>query len=119
MKKILIVEDDTDFQDIYALYLQGEDFQVLKAFNGKEGLEILGKETPDLIILDFIMPVMDGEEFYTLLRAQEKWKKIPVIVATVNEKIPPKIMEIGGITGNLRKPFDIEELLKMIRTCLG
>ena len=61
MKKILIVEDDSDFQDIYTLYLQGEDYRVMKAFDGKQGLEVLDKETPDIIILDLIMPVMDGE----------------------------------------------------------
>ena len=119
MKKILIVEDDSDFQDIYTLYLQGEDYRVMKAFDGKQGLEVLDKETPDIIILDLIMPVMDGEEFYAALRAQEKWRKIPVIIATVNEKMPSKVVGIGGIAGTLRKPFDVEELLKKIRSCLN
>jgi len=119
MKKILVVEDDSDFQDIYALYLQGADYQVSKAFNGKEALEVLNKETPDLIILDLIMPVMDGEEFYTVLRTGERWKKIPVIVASVNDKLPAKMTEMGGIAASLRKPFDIDELLQKIRKCLS
>lgn len=117
-KKILIVEDDSDFQDIYQLYLRGESYQVLTAGNGKEGLAVLEKETPDIIILDLIMPVMDGEEFYVALRAQEKWRVIPVIIASVNEKMPARIIELGGVAGNLRKPFMIDDLLEKIRANL-
>jgi DNA-binding response OmpR family regulator len=118
MKKILIVEDDTDFQDIYQLYLQGESFQVLTTMNGKEAIALLEKETPDLIILDLIMPVMDGEEFYMWLRAQEKWRRIPVIVASVNDKMPQGVTDLGGIAGSLKKPFEIDALVEMIRTNL-
>jgi DNA-binding response OmpR family regulator len=114
-KKILIVEDDSDFQDIYQLYLQGESFQVLTASNGKEAGAVLEKETPDLIILDLIMPVMDGEEFYVWLRAQEKWRNIPVLIASVNDKMPQRVAELGGVAGNLRKPFAIDLLLEKIR----
>ena len=117
-QKILIVEDDSDFRDIYALFLQGESYQVLTACHGQEGLAILEKETPDLIILDLIMPVMDGEGFYVRLREQAKWRSIPVIVASVNDKMPPRIAELGGIAGNLKKPFQIDTLLSKIRECL-
>lgn len=116
--KILIVEDDSDFQDIYALYLQGESHQVLTACNGKEGLAILEKETPDLIILDLIMPVMDGEEFYVRLREQAKWRHIPVLIASVNDKMPSRVIELGGIAGSLKKPFKIEAFLEKIRESL-
>lgn len=118
-KKILIVEDDADFQDIYQLYLRGESYQVLAARNGKEGLEILEKEMPDIIILDLIMPVMDGEEFYVRLREQEQWRSIPVIIASVNDKMPQRIAELGGVAGNLRKPFAIDILLEKIRANTG
>lgn len=117
-KKILIIEDDSDFQDIYQLYLQGESYEVLRAGNGREGIEVLGKETPDLIILDLIMPVMDGEEFYAWLRAQEKWRHLPVMIASVNEKIPSRIEKLGGITDALKKPFDVDVLMQKIRNCL-
>ena len=117
-RKILIVEDDSDFQDIYALYLRGESYEVLTALNGKEGLAALERETPDLIILDLIMPEMDGEEFYVRLREQAKWRTIPVLVASVNDKMPARITELGGIAGNLRKPFEIDALLEKIRANL-
>jgi len=118
MEKILIVEDDSDFQDIYQLYLQGESFQVLTALNGKEAMAVLEKETPALIILDLIMPVMDGEEFYVWLRSQEKWRHIPVVVASVNEKIPQRMIDLGGVAGSLKKPFEIDTLIEKIRTNL-
>jgi len=118
MTKILIVEDDCDFQDIYQLYLQGESFQVLTALNGKEALAVLEKETPDLIILDLIMPVMDGEEFYVCLRAQKKWCHIPVIIASVNDKLPQRMTDLGGIAGSLKKPFAVDVLIEKIRTNL-
>ncbi len=116
--KILIVEDDSDFQDIYQLYLQGASYQVSIAGNGQEGLIALEKETPDLIILDLIMPVMDGEEFYVRLRAQEKWRRIPVIIASVNEKMPHRVIELGGVAANLKKPFGMEALLEKIHAHL-
>jgi two-component system response regulator VicR len=118
MKRILIVEDDSDFQDIYQLYLRGESFQVQTAMDGEEALAVLEKETPDLIILDLIMPVMDGEEFYVCLRAQEKWRHIPVIVASVNDKIPQRMIDLGGIVGNLKKPFQIDSLIEKIHANL-
>jgi len=117
-KKILIVEDDSDFQNIYQLYFQGESFQVLTAINGKEAIAILEKETPDLILLDLIMPVMDGEEFYVWLRGQEKWRQTPVIVASVNEKLPQSMIDLGGIAGNLKKPFLIDTLIEKIHANL-
>jgi len=117
-KKILIVEDDSDFQDIYALYLQGASFEVLRAGNGREGLDRLERDTPDLIILDLIMPVMDGEEFYVQLRAREKWRRIPVIIASVNDKLPRRIVELGGVAETLRKPFDVDILVRKIQDLL-
>ena len=117
-KKILIIEDDIDFQNIYQLYFQGESFQVLTAMNGKDAIAVLEKETPDLIILDLIMPVMDGEEFYAWLRKQEKWRHTPVIVASVNEKLPQGMIDLGGIAGNLKKPFLIDALIEKVRANL-
>ena len=64
------------------------------------------------------MPVMDGEEFYVRLREQVKWRSIPVLVASVNEHMPQQIQALGGLAGNLRKPFGIDSLLEKIRANL-
>lgn len=115
---IMIVDDDEDLHTLYGLYLQGESFQILKAYNGKEALDLLDHQKPDLIVLDMIMPVMDGEEFFTKLRTEKNIKNIPVIIASVNEKIPPKLFEIGGIYATLKKPFTIETLISKIQDAL-
>ncbi len=118
-KKILVVEDDTDFQDLYKLYLQGSSYEVRVAGNGQEGLEVLADWSPDLIVLDLIMPVMDGETFYVSLRAKEEWKNIPVVIASVNELLPAKILELGGVSENLKKPFTMQAFLETIREHIG
>jgi len=119
MKKILIVDDDEDFQDIYRLYLRAESYQLKTASNGQEGLQVLQEGfQPDLILLDLIMPVMDGEAFYKALRSKPEWAAIPVIVASVNERLPAGIQKRGGVKGILKKPFGVEQLLDLTRSIL-
>lgn len=117
--KILIVDDDEDLHTLYGLYLRGESFDIVRAYNGKQGLEAVEKEKPDLIVLDMIMPVMDGEEFFTKLRMEKNIKDIPVIIASVNEKIPQKLFDMGNIYTTLKKPFTIETLVGKIREALA
>ncbi len=114
-KKILIVDDDEELHILYGLYLRGESFQISKAFNGKEAFEVMSKEMPDLIVLDMIMPVMDGEEFLKKLHHEPRFKEIPIIIASVNEKIPARMFEIANIYTTLKKPFTIETLVNKIR----
>lgn len=117
--RIMIVEDDEDLHVLYGLYLQGQDYNISRAFNGQEALALLEKERPDLIILDMIMPVMDGETFFTRLRTEKKITDIPVIIASVNDKIPQKMLNLGNVHCILRKPFRIEALLQEIRSALS
>ena len=113
-KKVLIVDDDDEMQTLYGLYLRGESFEIKEALNGQQALEILAQEPWDLIILDMIMPVMDGEEFLRRLNADPKIKNIPIIIASVNEKIPKDILSLGNIIATLRKPFSIDILVGKI-----
>ena len=117
-KKVLIVEDDEDLHVLYGLYLRGQSYQILQAYNGREALEIVQREKPDLIILDMIMPVMDGEEFIQKLRFEKKETGIPVIIASVNDKIPPALIEKTKVRSVLKKPFAIETLLGEIERAL-
>ncbi len=116
---ILIVDDDEDLHTLYTLYLQGESFHILRAYNGKEALDLVDKHKPDLIVLDMIMPVMDGEEFFVKLRTEKKILDIPVIIASVNEKIPAKLFDLGNIYATLKKPFTIETLVGKIQAALA
>ena len=117
LPKILIVDDDEDLQVLYGLYLQGESYQIFRAYNGQEALDQIEKEMPDLIILDMIMPVMDGEEFFFKLRTEKKLTSLPVIIASVNDKIPQKLFHLG-LSAALKKPFSIDHLLQEIRKAL-
>ncbi len=118
MKKILIVEDDEDLHVLYRLYLQGQSYQIIQARNGQEGLDQVAANKPDLIILDMIMPVMDGEEFIQKLRFEKKVNDVPVIIASVNDKIPATLLEKTKVRTVLKKPFPIEVLLKEIEAAL-
>lgn len=117
-KKILIIEDDEDLHLLYRLFLQGESYKILQARNGQEGLDEIERERPDLVILDMIMPVMDGEEFIQKFRFEKKAFDIPIIIASVNDKIPSALIEKGKIQSVLKKPFPIETLLQEIKTIL-
>lgn len=81
-KKILIVEDDSFVMDIYHTKLTQEGFEVSTAANGMEALKKLEKERPDLILLDIIMPYIDGLEVLEKVRAMEQMKDVPIILLT-------------------------------------
>ena len=117
--KILIVDDDEDLQVLYGLFLQGESFKIARARNGQEALEQVEKERPDLIVLDMIMPVMDGEQFLEKLSAEKNGRDIPVIIASVNDKLPQHLFEKGNVRATLKKPFTIETLVSKIQQALS
>ncbi|MFA6389350.1 MAG: response regulator [Patescibacteria group bacterium] len=81
-KKILIVEDDSFLLTMYANKFEMENFEVLMAEDGKKGLKLALKERPDLILLDLILPIMDGFEVLKEIKADEKVRRIPVILLT-------------------------------------
>jgi CheY-like chemotaxis protein len=81
-KKILLVDDDPDFVEITKPILESKGFEVAAAYNGKEGLEQVPKFKPDLIVLDVMMPVMNGREACRKLKANPDTEKIPVILLT-------------------------------------
>ncbi len=82
MAKVLVVEDDAFLASAYRVKLSKEGFEIQLATNGEEGLEVLKTFTPDVIILDLVMPKMDGFAMLRKMKADEKLKNIPVIVAS-------------------------------------
>lgn len=80
--RVLVVEDETDIRDVYVELLQAENFEVLTAGNGQEALKIAFEQNPSVIILDIIMPVMDGMQVLEQLKNNDKTKNIPVVVLT-------------------------------------
>lgn len=80
--RILVVDDDTYLNDFYVELLTSEGYQVNSAFNGQEALDLIAKNPPHLILLDIMMPVLNGNEVLERLKADEKTQKIPVIMLT-------------------------------------
>ncbi len=85
-KTIMIVEDDQSFHDIYTEMLKDTDYEIIRAYDGAEALVKLGKEKPDLIILDMILGMMNGDKFFLYLKGMPEYKDIPVIIISNQSK---------------------------------
>jgi CheY-like chemotaxis protein len=117
--KILIVEDNPDMRDLLALRVQLTGYTPVLASHGKEGVEKANAERPDLILMDMMMPVMDGWEAARILRASRETKDIPILATTaVFRSDDLKACLDAGCNGYLVKPFDGVELQRKIREML-
>jgi DNA-binding response OmpR family regulator len=114
--KILVVDDEKDLVEVLTLRLEGSGFKVIVAYDGGEALKKVKEENPDLIILDIVMPVMDGFEVLARLRRDAQTKDTPVIVLTCKgeSKAIFKAQSLGA-TDYLIKPFEPSELLDAIK----
>lgn len=118
-KRILLIEDEADM--VYALNLQLEaaNCEVLSASDGQAGLDMARKEKPDLIILDLMLPKIDGYKICRLLKFDEKYKKIPIIMFTARaQEQDKKLGQEVGADAYITKPFDSKVLLDKISALL-
>ncbi|MFA4993268.1 MAG: response regulator [Candidatus Omnitrophota bacterium] len=118
-KRILLIEDEADM--VYALNLQLEaaNYEVLSASDGQAGLDMARKEKPDLIILDLMLPKIDGYKICRLLKFDEKYKKIPIIMFTARaQEQDKKLGREVGADAYITKPFDSKVLLDKISALL-
>ena len=120
MKCILCVEDEPEMIDLMRLILGRRGFEVKGANGGIEGLKIIHENKPDLILLDLMMPDMDGWEVYQQLKADEKTKDIPVIVVTAKAQSIDKVLglHIAKVDDYIAKPFSPQELLNSVEKVL-
>jgi len=110
--KILIVDDEKTIVDILAYNLRKEGYQIIEAHDGKTGLELAISENPDLVILDIMMPGLDGYEVCTRLR---KVSQVPVIMLTAKAEESDKVMSFElGADDYITKPFGIREMLARV-----
>ena len=115
-KKILIVDDETDFSEMLKMRLEASAYEVITANDGAEGLEKAQEHHPHLILLDVMMPGMDGFEVLSKLRSADSTKYTPVVMLTAKResKFMLKSQELHA-TDYLMKPCDSKDLLDVIR----
>ena len=117
--KILIADDDPDIRDILKLTLQEENYEVIEARDGEEGLKIIRAKPLDLVLLDYKMPRMDGRQLCNLIKKDLLLQHLPVIMVTGKGEVSDKIDGIdAGADDYIVKPFEPKELLARIRMVL-
>ncbi len=120
MKCILCVEDEPEMIDLMRLILGRRGFEVKGASGGVEGLKMIRQEMPDLVLLDLMMPDMDGWEVYQQMKADEKTKNIPVIVVTAKAQSIDKVLglHIAKVDDYITKPFSPQDLMNSVEKVL-
>jgi two-component system response regulator VicR len=116
LKSILCIEDEPEMIDLIRLILGRRGFEIKGADGGVEGLKMIRQEPPDLILLDLMMPDMDGWEVYQQIKADEKTKNIPVIVVTAKAQSIDKVLglHIAKVDDYITKPFSPQDLLDSV-----
>lgn len=119
-KRVLVIDDEDGIREIIQICLEAAaGWNVLTAASGSEGLAIAQDEQPDAILLDVMMPDMDGPTTFRQLQANPATEHIPTILLTAKAKISEQQQFIDlGVTGVITKPFKAQELVEQIRTIL-
>jgi two-component system, OmpR family, response regulator VicR len=115
-RRVVYIEDDQEMIDLVMLILGRRGFQVKGAHGGRIGLELIFKDPPNLILLDLMMPGMDGWEVYQQLKANEQTRNIPVIIITAKAQAIDRVLglHIAKVDDYIAKPFRPQELVDSI-----
>ncbi|MGH2620073.1 MAG: response regulator transcription factor, partial [Anaerolineales bacterium] len=120
-KRVVCIEDEPEMIDLVRLILGRRGFEVVGANGGLEGLELVASEKPDLVLLDLMMPDMDGWEVYQRMKSDEALRDIPVVVVTAKAQSIDKVLglHIAKVDDYITKPFGPQELLESVEKILG
>ena len=119
-EKILIIDDDMDTLRLVGLMLQRQGYEIVAANNGKQGIEKAAEESPDLILLDVMMPDMDGYEVTRQLRAMPETASTPILMFTAKSQLDDKVTGFeAGVDDYLTKPTHPSELQAHIKALLA
>jgi CheY-like chemotaxis protein len=113
--RVLVVDDDPDIRELLCAVLQDDGWEARPAANGKAALAVLEHWNPDLIVLDLMMPVMDGWTFAD--RMHERWQ-IPIVVLSAANNVAAHAQKLGAVAV-VPKPFDIAQLLPTLQSAAG
>jgi DNA-binding response OmpR family regulator len=121
IRTVVYVEDEPEMIDLVKLILSRKQYQVVGANGGREGLDIIRKTHPDVVLLDLMMPDMDGWEVYQQLRADDATKDIPVIIVTAKAQNIDKVLglHIARVEDYISKPFSPHDLIDSVERVLA
>jgi len=120
-KRILVVDDEPDILDLATVRLKKLGYKIIEAVDAEEALAFLQKDTCDLILLDLLLPKMQGDQLCKKLKSDDKFKHIPIILftaSTIRVSLPEKIKEMGA-DDCIMKPFEPQELLTKVKKFIG
>ena len=119
-KKIVYVEDELEMIDLVKLILNRKGYDVIGAIGGREGLNTIRDVVPDLVLLDLMMPDIDGWDVYQQIRADDSTKHIPVIVVTAKAQNIDKVLglHIAKVNDYISKPFSPQDLVTSVEKVL-
>jgi CheY-like chemotaxis protein len=114
---LLIVEDDDATRDVLARTLDKSGWGIKMATNGREALTVFEEELPDLVLLDLMMPVMDGFQFIAAIKEVAAWRKVPIVVVTAKDLTPEELHELNGNVEQVltKQSYTQDNLLREIR----
>ena len=119
-KKILIVEDEPDFRVALRMRLEANGYNIIEADDGMKGLDAVRQQNPDLIILDVMLPRMNGFKLARLLKYSAKYKSVPLMMLTVMSQASDRKMgQAVGADAYMTKPYQPQELLNTIATLIS
>ncbi|HNB50798.1 MAG TPA: response regulator [Anaerolineales bacterium] len=120
-RRIVCIEDEPEMIDLFKLILTRRGFEVIGANGGRQGLELVKQIKPDLVLIDLMMPDMDGWEVYQHLKGEEDTQHIPVIVVTAKAQSIDRVLglHIAKVNDYIAKPFSPSALLESIEQVLS
>lgn len=115
-RRIIYIEDEQEMIDLVRLILSHKGYEVLGANGGREGLDLIRQNKPDLVLLDLMMPDMDGWDVYHQMKAEELMREIPVIVITAKAQSIDKVLglHIAKVADYISKPFSPQDLIASV-----
>lgn len=119
-KVVVCIEDEPEMIDLVKLILRRSEFELVGAVGGRKGIEKVREIQPDLVLLDLMMPDIDGWEVYRQMKADDELKDIPVVVVTAKAQSIDKVLglHIAKVDDYITKPFSPQELLESVNNVL-
>ena len=119
MTKILVIDDDIAINELIKVNLELQGYEVIQSFNGTDGFALVKQEYPELVILDVMMPEVDGFTVAQRIRQCEETAEIPILMLTALSQLNDKVNDFNiGVDDYLTKPFEIDELIVRVRALL-